>query len=111
MSPKTYAGEFEQMVLLAVMQLEEHGYALSIRRQIEERASRPVSRGALYRTLDRLEDKGFLEWSLEEETPERGGHPRRRFRVTENGVEMLRTSRAALFNLWDGLDAVLGGKP
>jgi DNA-binding PadR family transcriptional regulator len=60
--------------------------------------------------LDRLEDKGLLEWSLEDEVPERGGHPRRRFRVTEAGLEALRASRAALFALWEGLDNVLEAK-
>jgi PadR family transcriptional regulator PadR len=104
---KGFPGEFEQMVLLAVLQLDDDGYALGVRRELEQRASRPVSRGALYRTLDRLEGKGLLSWELEDESPNRGGHPRRRFRVTEAGVEALKTSRRALFNLWDGLDGVL----
>ena len=108
---KIFPGEFEQMVLLAVLQVGEDGYALAVRREIQEKAQRPVSRGALYRTLDRLEGKGFLAWDLEEESPERGGHPRRRFRVTEAGVAALRTSRQALSNLWDGLESVLGDKP
>ena len=107
---KSFLGEFEQMVLLAVLQLDDQGYALGIRRELEERAGRSVSRGALYRTLDRLEDKSLIAWSLEDETPERGGHPRRRFRVTDEGVEALRASREALFSLWEGLDARLGGE-
>ena len=105
---KSFPGEFEQMVLLAVLQLDDEGYAIGIRRQLEERAGRAVSRGALYRTLDRLESKGFVEWEMEEAPPDRGGHPRRRFAVTKAGIESLKTSRAALFNLWDGLDGVLG---
>jgi len=105
---KGYLGEFEQMVLLAVLQLDGDGYALPIRRELYERADRSVSRGALYRTLDRLESKGFLEWSLEEDAPDRGGHPRRCFHVTPEGINALRTSRSTLMNLWDGLDGVLG---
>jgi DNA-binding PadR family transcriptional regulator len=104
---KSFLGEFEQMVLLATLQLDRHGYALGIRHQLEQRAGRSVSRGALYRTLDRLETKGLLDWSLEDETPERGGHPRRRFQVTDAGVEALRESREALFSLWEGLDELL----
>lgn len=107
---KSFLGEFEQMVLLAVLQLDERGYALGIRRELEERAGRSVSRGALYRTLERLEDKSMLEWALEEDAPERGGHPRRRFRVTDAGIEALRACREALFALWEGLDATLEGK-
>lgn len=103
---RSFPGEFEQMVLLAIMQLESHGYAVAIRREIEERAGRRVSRGALYRTLDRLENKGYLEWTLEGDAPERGGHPRRLFRVTDAGLQSLRASREALFNLWEGLDNV-----
>jgi DNA-binding PadR family transcriptional regulator len=98
------------MVLLAVLQLEEQGYAIAVRRELEQRAGRAVSRGALYRTFDRLEAKGLLTWSLDDETPDRGGHPRRRFRVTDEGIAALRTSRQALFSLWEGLDAVLEGR-
>jgi len=107
---KSFLGEFEQMVLLAVLQLDDNGYAIAVRHELEERARRSVSRGALYRTLERLEEKGLVRWSLEDDTPDRGGHPRRRFEVTEDGIEALRTSREALFALWDGLDTVLEGK-
>jgi DNA-binding PadR family transcriptional regulator len=62
----------------------------------------------LYKTLERLEVKGFVEWEVEEATPDRGGHPRRLFTVTREGVAALRDSRDALFSLWKGLDTVLG---
>ncbi len=55
-----------------------------------------------------MEAKGLVCWQVEEATPERGGHPRRLFTVTPQGVEVLRTSRDALFRLWDGLDPILG---
>ena len=59
--PNHHIGEFEQMVLLALLQCSAEPYALEVRRVLEERADRPVSRGALYRTFDRLADKKYLE--------------------------------------------------
>jgi DNA-binding PadR family transcriptional regulator len=105
----SYIGEFEQMVLLAMLQQGEKAYAIDVRRELERCAARSVSRGALYRTFDRLEQKGYVEWDLEDGSPvpDRGGHPMRRFRVTEAGVEALRVSRSALLKLWHGLDTLL----
>jgi len=105
---RDFLGEFEQMVLLATLQAGEDAYAISVRRQLEDSTGRQVSRGALYRTLDRLVEKGYLTWELDEGIPARGGHPRRRFRVTREGVAALRLSRAALLKLWRGLERVLG---
>lgn len=96
------------MVLLAILQLGDEAFALSVIRELDRRAGRHISRGALYKTLERLEDKNLVQWDVEEATPDRGGHPRRRFRVTARGVGALRTSRNALHQLWEGLDAVLG---
>jgi len=105
----SFIGEFEQMVLLAMLQQGERAYAIDVRRALELCAGRSVSRGALYRTFDRLESKGYIEWDLEDGSPipDRGGHPMRRFRVTEAGLDALRASRSALLKLWSGLDAVL----
>ncbi|MEE8117347.1 MAG: helix-turn-helix transcriptional regulator [Gemmatimonadales bacterium] len=105
-----HIGEFEQMVLLALLQSGKEPYASEVRRVLEARADRAVSRGALYRTFDRLAGKGYLEWTLEDPSPvpERGGHPMRRFRLTEAGRRALRSSRRALLNLWDGIEAELG---
>lgn len=100
-------GEFEQLVLLAVLRLEAEAYASRVRQTIEEGARRRVTRGALYATLDRLTTKGFLDWEVEESTPARGGIPRRRFRVTKNGVAALRRSYNALRTLSRGLEGVL----
>ncbi len=102
-----YLGEFEQLVLLAVLQLGSDARALDIRRELEEQANRPTARGALYATLERLGDKGLLEWEVEDSTPPRGGLPRRRFVVTKAGVKALRTTRRAIANLSRGLDAIL----
>lgn len=108
---RDFPSEFEQMVLLAVLRLREEAFALAIIRELDRSAGRSVSRGALYKTLERMEGKGYVVWTLEESTPDRGGHPRRRFSVTPLGVEVLRSSRDALLRLWDGLDPILGRRP
>ncbi|MGD2120819.1 MAG: PadR family transcriptional regulator [Gemmatimonadota bacterium] len=108
MAPR-YLGEFEQMVLLATLQLGEEAYALSILKELDQRAGRSVSRGTLYKTLERLETKGYLQWAAEGGPPERGGHPRRRFSVTARGVSALREARSAFDKLWEGLDSVVEG--
>ena len=74
MGRKGYLGEFEQLVLLAALRLEGDAYGPSIAGELESRAGRRVSRGALYATLDRLEGKGFLTWSVDGASPERSGH-------------------------------------
>lgn len=106
MAPSQSLGEFEQLVLLAILQLAEDAYAADIRREIEERAERSVSRGALYATLDRLEGKAYLRWETEASTPARGGIPRRRFIVTATGIAALRASLEAIARLSRGLDAL-----
>ncbi|MCZ6917270.1 MAG: helix-turn-helix transcriptional regulator [Gemmatimonadetes bacterium] len=103
-----FLGAFEQMVLLATLQLGEEGYATAVRRELARARGKDVSRGALYRTFDRLGEKGYLEWTPEEAVPDRGGHPRRRFKVTEAGIAALRASRSALVTLSHGLHEVLG---
>ena len=107
MPPSTSLGDFEQLVLLAVLQLGDDAYAASIRSRIEEAAERRVTRGALYATLDRLVDKGFLDWDVEETTPARGGIPRRRFWVSDDGMTALRRSYRAVRSLAHGLERVL----
>ena len=96
------------MVLLSILRLEDDAFALSVLRELDKQAGRRVSRGALYKTLERLDDKGLVGWEVEETTPGRGGHPRRRFSVTPAGVSALQMSRNALHRLWHGLDGVLG---
>jgi len=108
MTERTFPGELEQMVLLAVARLGEEAYALEIIRELERRATRQVSRGSLYKTLDRMETKGLVCWDAEAATPSRGGHLRRRFSITPEGVSTLKMSRDALHNLWDGLEPLLG---
>lgn len=107
MGDKSFLGEFEQMVLLAILQCGDRAYGPAVSGELERRADRSVSRGALYSALRRLDAKGLLRWNLEDPTPERGGHAARRFEVTESGLAALRLSRSALDNLWAGLDEVL----
>jgi PadR family transcriptional regulator, regulatory protein PadR len=103
-----YLGEFEQIVLLAILRLQEDAYAIPIREEIEAKTGRTVARGALYTALDRLEDKRCLRSRMSAPLPERGGRSRRYFTVTPAGVAALRASRRALQQLWQGLDEVLG---
>lgn len=106
--PKSFfIGEFEQLVLLNLMQLGDEAYALPLRERISEVTGRKVARGALYRTLERLEQKGLLGWDLEEDVPNRGGHARRRYRVTAEGIAALKSAREALLELWTGLEETL----
>ena len=97
-------GEFELLVLLAILRQADAPYANRVREDLEANADRPVTRGALYRTLDRLATKGLVEWEMEpSETPERGGHPMRRLSVTEEGLETVRASREVLMRFFEGL--------
>ncbi len=108
MSQKGFIGEFEQVVLLAILQLKGDAYGPSICTKLEVDAGRPVSRGSLYSTLDRLERKDLLEWRIEATSANRDGHQKRRFTVTEKGVAALKASRQMLLTLWDGLDEIFG---
>src|SRR5574341_632455 len=96
MAGRDSLGEFEQVVLLAVLRLNDAAYAVPIRREIETRTRRSVARGALYVTLERLEEKGYLDSWLADPTPERGGRAKRYYKVRPTGVTALRQSWAAL---------------
>ena len=97
-------GEFEQLVLLAVLRLKDDAYAVPIRQEIEDRTKRSAARGAVYITLDRLEEKGYLKSRLGEGSPERGGRPRRYYTVCPAGVRALEQSWTALRNMWAGME-------
>jgi len=103
MAPKNYLGEFEQMLLLAILRKGEDAFAVEVRRELADRAGRTVSRGAFYTTLDRLHAKGYLTWTTRAVEDWRGGRPQRHFNVTAEGVDQLQRSHAALTNLWHGL--------
>lgn len=102
-------GEFELLVMLAVILNGEGGYSRTIRSAIEKRTGRSVSRGALYVTLDRLSDKGLLETWKGAPLEQRGGKARRHYRATERGLEAVRESRRMLQSMWSELDDALAG--
>jgi DNA-binding PadR family transcriptional regulator len=102
-------GEFEQLVLLAILQLSGEAYGVPIVDEIERRTGRAVSRAAVYVTLRRLEEKGLVSSWMSESTPERGGKPRRCVRVDPRGLKLLRESREAVNQMWRGLDPRLRG--
>ena len=104
MAHREHPGEFEQIVLLAILRLRDDAYGVPIRNEIEQRTGRSLSVGALYRTLDRLEAKGYVTSWFSDPTPERGGRSKRYFRVRPVGLRALRASRDALAAMWDGLE-------
>ena len=99
-------GEFEQMVLLAILQVRDDAYGVTIHEELERRTKRKVARGAIYMTLDRLEKKGLLDSWTTAPTAERGGRAKRCYKVTKPALEALRASRRALVSLWDGLQNI-----
>src|SRR5262245_47632645 len=102
-SPPVLPGEFEQVVLLAILRLGAEAYGVTIRREIEERAERAPAPGALYTTLDRLEEKGLVKSRFGDAGPERGGRARRYFRVTPQGVEAVARAQRSFKRLMEGL--------
>ncbi len=100
-------GEFEQIVLLAILHVEGEAYGVPIVGEIERRTGRTISRAAVYVTLRRLEKRGLLVSWMSEPTGERGGKARRCVRVEPEGVALLRKSRRAMDRMWDDLDPAL----
>lgn len=98
-----HLGEFEQVVLLTVLRLGDGAYGVPIRQEIEQRARRKVTIGALYATLDRLEAKGYLHSWFADPTPCRGGRSKRYFRLLPAGEQALVNYRAMLDRMWLGV--------
>jgi len=101
---KKFLGEFEQMIVAAVLRLGDQAYGVSIIDSIAEYTGREVSSGALSTTLDRMERKGLVRTELGDSSPGRGMRGRRYVRVTPAGLALARDSRAALLSLWNDLD-------
>src|ERR671911_179294 len=99
----TFLGEFEQVVLLAIVRLADEAYGATIRREIESRAGRHVSIGAAYATLDRLVEKGYLRAREEAGGSERGGQLRRFFTITPSGITALENARDLQARMWAGI--------
>jgi PadR family transcriptional regulator, regulatory protein PadR len=97
-------GEFEQLVLLAIVHLRKEAYAIPIVDEIQRRTGREVSRAAVYVTLRRLEEKGLISSWLGEPTAERGGKGRRYVAIEPDGLRALREARQVSEQMWRGLD-------
>jgi PadR family transcriptional regulator, regulatory protein PadR len=98
-------GEFEVLVLMAVLRLHHDAYAPAVRAEIQRRTGRRVSRGAVYITLDRLEAKGLLGSKLGQTTD--GGRARRYYAVAPKGVRAIKRALAALAQMRAGLEPIL----
>lgn len=103
MAKGEFLGEFEQLVLLALIRLGDDGYGMAVRRELETRAGRSVSIGAVYATLDRMEVKGLVKSRLGEISDERGGRAKKCFSITGAGARALDKSQQALRHMLEGL--------
>ena len=108
-------GEFEQLVMLALVEIEDDAYGASVGRAIEDRTGREVSAGAVYTALERLVRRGLVTDRVGEPTPERGGRRRRYYRLTAEGAGTLRRAIAVIRSMSDGLlprlEALEGERP
>lgn len=104
MKSKLSLGEFEQIVLLAVLRLRDQAYGVTILNEIAAHTGRNPAPGALYTTLHRMEDKGLITFRDGCPTPERGGRAKRFVQVTREGRSALASAQAAYRSLLQGLD-------
>ncbi|MGH9621435.1 MAG: PadR family transcriptional regulator [Bryobacteraceae bacterium] len=102
-------GQFEQLVLTAILALRDDAYGVTIHQKVQELARpKSVSRGAVYVTLDRLEDKGFIASWLSDPTPERGGRAKRCYRLDALGERALQESAITAKRISEGIAEVWG---
>ena len=106
MPGRDYLGEFEHIIVLALLRLGDRAYGVTVRQEIESRTNREVSIGAVYATLERLETKGCVKSHRGDPTPERGGRSKRFFRVTPRGVAAVNRTQRALQSMTQGLDLI-----
>jgi len=106
---REFMGNFELLVLIALVRLGEDAYGVPIADAIEENMGREVALGSVYAALDRLEAKGFVTSRWGDPTPERGGRSKRHFSITRKGLREARDARAGLIKLWRGLPELSGG--
>jgi PadR family transcriptional regulator, regulatory protein PadR len=111
MTDRSYLGEFELMILLAVVHLGEEAYGVPISRELERNRNRSVSIGSVYAALERLEAKGLVSSKLGDPTPERGGKAKRFFQITRAGLRQVNETRRVLTRLWQGLPELKGERP
>ena len=99
-------GSFEQVVLLACLQLGEDAYPVAVMKEIQARTARAPAHAAVYMAIKRLEQRGLVETRLGAPTPERGGRPKRRIAVKPEAVRQLIESRNELLSMWHGLESL-----
>ena len=108
MANRSYLGECELMILLAVIRLGDDAYGVPISKELLEITGREIALGSIYAALDRLEHKGLVTSRLGDPTPARGGRAKRYFRVTSRGMREVKTTRTALVRLWGGIPQLQG---
>jgi PadR family transcriptional regulator, regulatory protein PadR len=108
MAPVGNLGEFEQLILLAILRLRDNAYGVTIRAELADRAGRNVAPGAMYTALERLETKGLITSRMSDPTPQRGGRAKRHVAVTAAGRKALTRSVQAYERLLDGLNLARG---
>jgi len=108
MAKRQYLGNFELVVMLALIRLGENAYGVPIAREIEVRSGRRVSLGSIYATLERLEAKGLVSSELGEPTSERGGRAKKYFRISGMGLREVRATQRMLMKSWQGLRQLEG---
>jgi DNA-binding PadR family transcriptional regulator len=102
-------GQFEQLVLSAILALGDKAYGVTIHEKVEEISAKSISLGAVYVTLDRLEDKGFIISWLSDPTPERGGRSKRHYQLQGLGERALQESMATARRMFAAVEESLGG--
>lgn len=103
------AGQFEQLVLTAILKLRDDAYGVTIHQKVQELAKpKAVSLGAVYVTLDRLEDKGMISSWLSDPTPERGGRSKRCYRLQAAGERALQESAVTAQRIWEAVAEAWG---
>jgi DNA-binding PadR family transcriptional regulator len=110
MTKGQFLGEFEQITLLAVARLRAEAYGGTIRREIQERTGRRPSIGAMYSTLDRLTEKGYLRATDGPREPGRGGRPKRFFVLKRAGILALLHTRRMTETMWEGVELGEGSR-
>ena len=104
-----HLGEFEQLLMFALLELDADAHGVTIRQAIEERTGRQVSPGAVYTALERLESRGLVASRIGDTTPARGGRRRKYYDLEPAGAEILKRSYDTLTSMAQGLESKLAG--
>jgi PadR family transcriptional regulator PadR len=103
MPPDESLRSLQQLVMLAVLQLDEDAYGAIIQQELESRSGRSVTIATIYVTLSRLQRRGLIESWMGDPTPTRGGRAKRFYRVTEAGLDALEEARTEMELMWAGV--------